>query len=270
LTTRPLSEYKAFLFDLDGCIYFSDVLAPGAKDLLNQLRLEQKKVCFVTNNSRETAFEVSKKLYKMGIQVEPEEIITATEYVGKYIKEQYGCISTRVAGSSSLQDSLKKYGHCLQSFDSKEPAEMIVVGRDLQFDYAKLQQIVEEACKGACVVSTNPDIYHPGSCGERVPETGALVTAIEAMLGKKVEYVGKPAPYLFQYGMEVCGYGPEESVMVGDNLNTDIAGGLQVGMTTAWIKGHENDQELNENKPDFIVNTMKELVDLYNMKPETV
>jgi 4-nitrophenyl phosphatase len=266
LRRRRLTDMRAYFFDLDGCVYFSNKLASGSKELLQQIRSEQKKVCFITNNSRQTALEVSLKLEGLGLEVRPEEIITATECVGKYIKERYGLVRAKVAGSLSLQRSMTEFGHTVEPFINKSQADVIVIGRDTEFDYEKLRQIVFEADQGVRIISANPDLYHPGSLGEKVPETGSIVTSVEAIIGQKVEYVGKPAPFLFQYGMEVCGIEPHESVMVGDNLRTDIKGGAHSGMTTVWITGRsvQEKQDAIELKPDYIVENMEDLLLLYN------
>jgi 4-nitrophenyl phosphatase len=262
LDKRQLREMKAFLFDLDGCIYHGDVLAPGSKELMGRLLTEGKKICFITNNSRETACEISTKLTLMGLRVESKRIITATEYVGKYIKDRYGLVNVKTVGSMNLKRSIEHFGHSVYPLNSQITSDIIVIGRDIEFNYEKLQQIVDEAGRGARVISTNPDMYHPGSHRERIPETGSIVSSVEAILDKKVEFVGKPAPYLFQYGMEICDSSPKETVMVGDNLKTDIKGGIQAGMKTVWIQGQQDylQNGINEWKPDYVADDIKGLL----------
>ncbi|WP_163538234.1 HAD-IIA family hydrolase [Gracilibacillus sp. YIM 98692] len=265
---NALKSVEAFFFDLDGCIYHTNQPAPGAKEMLTLLRQEGKKVGFITNNSRQTGEEITEKLRKMDLMVSPEEIVTATEMTGAYLKEKYGLLTVKVIGSKGLEQSLERWGHKVVGLKNHVMVDAIVIGRDTAFTFDKIQLIEELESKGVRIVSTNPDLYHPGSRGNRVPETGALVAAIEAIIGKTVEYVGKPNPYLFQFAMEFFGTKAVHSVMVGDNLNTDITGAVQAGMKTAWIRGAGMDQALDVRdkfiaKPDVIVDQMEELLAYY-------
>lgn len=260
-----LSTVDAFFFDLDGCIYHTDQLASGANELLELLRQSGKKVGFITNNSRETGVEIAKKLKNMGLSVTPGQIVTATEMTGAYLKEKYGSLNVTVVGSEALGQSLERWGHHVLALEGAEKVDAVVVGRDTEFTFDKLHLVAELEGKGARVVSTNPDMYHPGKGGVRVPETGALIAAIEAIIQKSVEYVGKPDPYLFQFGMNLFEAAPSKSVMVGDNLETDIKGGIQAGMHTIWIRGAGMGQSLDDleertQKPDVTINQLDELL----------
>jgi ribonucleotide monophosphatase NagD (HAD superfamily) len=128
---------------------------------------------------------------------------------------------------------------------------------------------VDSEGAGSLLIATNPDAFHPGLGGSKVLETGALVASVEAIIGKPIQYVGKPAPHLFHFGMRLYGVKAEQCVMVGDNLYTDIAGGIHAGMRTVWIRGAGMNQSLAEREhpgamPDIIVNSMEELVTYYN------
>jgi HAD superfamily hydrolase (TIGR01450 family) len=138
------------------------------------------------------------------------------------------------------------------------PVRTVVIGRDTEYDYGKMQAIVEEMDRGTPVLATNPDVFHPGSRGEKVPETGSLYSPLEAITGKKVSYFGKPAPYMFELTMERCGVTrPEACVMVGDNLRTDIAGGRSAGLKTLWLSGMsgaaEEASDADTERPDYAI-----------------
>lgn len=261
-----IHDMEAFLFDLDGCIYFGDVQAPGSHAMLQLLRAEGKSVFFVTNNSTQTAETIALRLNQMGLPAMPRQVIVATDITGLYIKEVYGRVKVKVVGSAELRASLANLGHLVVPLDSPEQAEVIVVGRDTQFHYDKLKRIAEEATKGAIVIGTNADSYHIGSYGEKIPETGALTAAVEAMIGK-IQHIGKPEPYLFHYVTKKYDIRLESSVMIGDNFNTDIAGGILAGMRTIWVKREENDfvpnQEVMHLKPDLTVTGIDHLLELY-------
>jgi HAD superfamily hydrolase (TIGR01450 family) len=268
-----LSGMEAFLFDLDGCLYYGNVPATGAGPLLQLLKDEGKSYFFITNNSTDTAQEIASRLNIMGLLAVPRQVITATELTGDYIKDTYGVVKVKVAGSEGLRSSLEHAGHRVLSSDSQETADVVVIGRDTYFHYGKLMWIAREGQRGAKIIGTNPDAYHLDGKGEKVPETGSLTAAVEAMIGKKVEHVGKPEPYLFQYAMKQFHLKPETSVMVGDNINTDMLGGIRSGMHTVWVKGEENCFIPNEYtlgiQPDLIVSGIEHLLDLYKRQEQT-
>lgn len=257
-----------YFFDLDGCVYHTDHPASGAKELLEQLRCDGKRVGFITNNSREMAFDIAEKLLKMGFEIKPEEIITATDVTGYYLKERYGIQTVKVVGSIGLARSIEQWGHRVVDIASSDEVDVIVIGRDIDFTFDKLQQIVEFEGMGARVLAVNPDYFHPGQRGRRVPETGALAAAVEVIIDKRLEYVGKPATNMFDFGMRLYGVESHQCIMVGDNLYTDIAGGSQAGMRTIWIRGAGMNQTLSDSdlttpRPNMIVDSMDEFLCLY-------
>ncbi|MBP3950098.1 HAD-IIA family hydrolase [Bacillus suaedae] len=258
----------AFLFDLDGCIYHGDQAAAGAHELINLLRTINKKIRFITNNSSDNAIGIQTKLDQMGINVEETEIITTTDYIGHFLLEEYGLSKVKVIGSQTLKECIAKQGHTILDDFSREVSDVIVIGRDVSFTYQKLKMIVNEALHGANLIGTNPDMTHPGVNGELVPETGSLVAAVESMIGRKIQSFGKPAPYLFEYGMSSCHVSPKECVMFGDNFTTDMVGAIQLGMSAVWLTDrtefHPNEAiDINGNAPK-IISSLQLLVEKYD------
>ncbi|SEN81790.1 HAD-IIA family hydrolase [Paenibacillus sp. OV219] len=261
-------QVKAFFFDLDGCVYFTETLALRADTLVERLKQEGKKVGFITNNSRLRAYEVKAKLHNLGLDIPSEHIFTATDYTGLYLKKKYGNKRVKSVGSVGLSAALATAGHDLLPLDAEEQADIVVVGRDITFSYATLERIAKELDRGALLIGVNADGCHPGSQGERIPETGALIAAIEAVSGRKAEYVGKPEPHLFLYGMQAFGCSEQESVMIGDNYYTDITGGKHAGMHTVWIRSESaNPASLAERdsndwpKANYVYATIAELLE---------
>ena len=233
-----LGDY--YFFDLDGCVYFSDRPAPGAAEVLQFLRDAGKGVAFVTNNSTDSREELAARLQGMGLAAEPEEMFAAGELVGPYLLGRFGPSKVKVIGSRSLHRALERSGHTVLPLDSGQTAEIVVLGRDVRFSYERIMICLEELEKGARGIATNPDLWHPGPGGRRIPETGAFALLLEAAGGKKFEFFGKPDPGMFRLAMERVGAErPDRCVMVGDNLSTDIAGGRAAGMRTVWLTNGE-------------------------------
>jgi HAD superfamily hydrolase (TIGR01450 family) len=230
-----VSAIRGFLFDLDGCIYSGSQLYPGALELLRLLHETDKKIMFVSNNSTDRAATIRAKLLDMKAPAENSTILVATELVGTYLNERYGTLTVAVVGSADLIAALEESGHLVVPLEGTEPVDAVIVGRDTEFTYQKLEHCGRHLSQGAKLIAANLDLYHPGVHGELVPETGSLVAAIQSIAKTEVEVVGKPTAYPFNRALSLHGLLPSECVMIGDNLFTDIQGGLDVGMHTVWI-----------------------------------
>lgn len=257
------SDMDAYLFDLDGCIYYGDSPAPGAVTLLEVMKRDQKPCFFVTNNSTHSGEQIAERLRGMGLEVNADQVLTVTEYLGQYVLDKYGRRSIKAAGSAALMDALARCGHQLIEMDSVEQPEVVIIGRDTEFTYSKLQTIAHHAERGALLIAGNPDTYHLGKLRERIPETGALAAAVEAVVERQVEYVGKPEPHIFKYAAYKYGLNLERCVMVGDNYDTDILGGYRSGMQTIWISGDSSRSSAARKLHDLAVDHMQELYELY-------
>lgn len=259
-------DIDAFFLDLDGCVYFGDRIAEGAVAFLKRVRGAGKALYFLTNNSTHSSESVAERLRDMGITVEAEHVLTATDYVGTYILERWGRVRLKAVGSAGLENALAAAGHRVLPLDAKQNADIVVIGRDTDFTYRKLAAAAEEVRRGARLIAANPDLYHPGPSGEHVPETGAMAAAIEAVAGVRAEYVGKPAPHMFRYGLGLCGVEPSRSVMIGDNLQTDIRGGVAAGMRTVWLYGEQSKDNASADGdtlvPDLAVKHLAELLQM--------
>lgn len=253
---------SCLLFDLDGCIYHGDQLADGVSELLQWAEEGKKTVGFVTNNSSHSGVELAQKLTGMGIKVDPQRMITATDYTGTYLKRRCGTLRLKCIGSESLHDALQRSGHAIVPLESTLKMDGMVIGRDTTFDYQKLAHLMDHVYQGGRVVATNPDLFHLGTKKQIVPETGAFIAAIQNMEEHAVTSIGKPAPFLFHCGLEQCGARPETTVMIGDNLYTDILGAQQAGMKTIWIQSDQKPETV-PTTPDVTVNSIRELVACY-------
>ncbi|MED4953164.1 HAD-IIA family hydrolase [Paenibacillus macerans] len=262
---RWMDGISTLFFDLDGCIYFGRKLAERANDLMDLLRGQGYRIGFITNNSRENSAEIGARLAEMGLQLEGELIISATEAAAAYLKDVYGLVAVKVSGSASLNESLENAGHRVLDWAKSDPADVVVIGRDTKFDYRRLEQIVNEVVRGAHVISTNPDYMHPGEDEWIVPETGSLLAAVESITGGPILSIGKPHAWLYELAMRKYGVVSAECVMVGDNLDTDIAGAEQAGMKTVWVRRSSQpgrNRKASSAVPTVTVSALSELYEL--------
>lgn len=261
-----LADTKVCFFDLDGCVYHGNRLSPGVLPLLDQLQRRGIRYAFLTNNSRLSSAEIGESLAAMGLNVPSDSILPVTDLAGTFIRDKFGCVTVKTIGSASLERSIADAGHRTVPWEH-QTADVVIIGRDTEFHYGKLQQVAADISGGAHLIATNPDIDHPGAFGERIPETGAILASIEAMTGTSAECIGKPAPYMFLYGMNRYNAVPESCVMIGDNLYTDIKGSKQAGFRSVWItNGTERNHHIlnrkigpEHSRPDVVVDNMEEL-----------
>ncbi|WP_270181196.1 HAD-IIA family hydrolase [Alkalihalobacillus sp. CinArs1] len=254
-----MNNFRGFLFDLDGTIYAGTKLIDGATDLLTLLRKEGKTIAFMTNNSTLNAAEIRMKLAKFGVPAEEEEIICPTDCAGTFLTDHFGPSNVYVIGSDALKENVARSGHTLLHSVNAH-CDVVLVGRDLEFTYRKLEDASIHVQKGALLVATNMDHTHPIQTGDDVPETGALVAAIQATVSIEPLIIGKPDAYLYDTALKRFGLTPEDTVMIGDNPLTDIQGGINAGLHSVLIDLHG--KKMLPMTGD--VRTVERLKDLYD------
>jgi HAD superfamily hydrolase (TIGR01450 family) len=260
--TVAIADCSTFIFDLDGTVYFGNHVYQGAKKLLQLLNHQEKQVIFLSNNSTDSSEAIQKKLIDKNLPVQDSIILAATDLAGNYLLQKYGKVRVKTFGTRTLENSIISAGHITIPVDSREPCDVVLVGRDPFFTYQNLHDCTRTLLEGAKLVAVNSDLFHPGVDGSRVPETGALIAAIQAVTGQsEYESIGKPNNYSFNKILEQASVKPELCVMIGDNPYTDIRGGYLAGMLTVWISHKKTFPKELEFKPDVTVSSIGELVD---------
>jgi len=258
--------FRGFIFDLDGTVYLSDKLIPGADRVIRLLREKGRKVVFLSNKPIQTREDYASKLTRLGIPTQPEEVINSTFVMINYLKKNTPQAKLFVVGEIPFVEELRKAGFTI----SEEPKEIdyVVVAFDRTFDYRKLNIAFQAIKLGAHFVATNPDRTCPVEGGE-IPDCAGMIAAIEAVTQKKVEViVGKPSPFIVQAALEVMGLRPDNCILIGDRLETDIKMGKESGIATGIVlTGVTNEETLREIKhtsiqPDFVFQTIADVENL--------
>ena len=256
--------FKGFIFDLDGTIYRSDTLISGADGVIRLLRENKRKVVFLSNKPIQTREDYASKLTRLGIPTQPDEVINSTFVMANYLKKIAPQARLFVVGETPFVEELKRAGFSIT--DDPKEIEYVVVAFDRTFDYRKLN-IAYQAIKkfGAHFVATNPDRTCPVEGGE-IPDCAGMIAAIEAVTEKKVEViVGKPSPIMIQTVLDVMGLKPEDCILIGDRLDTDIKMGRDSGIATGIVlTGVTDEKMLKESSihPDFIFQSIADVEDL--------
>ncbi len=253
-----LRSLRAFVFDLDGCVYNGETLLPGVGTVLDALRRSGRRVLFLTNNSRQAADELLDKLRRLDIAADPEEILSAAEITGPLLRARYGPARVLAVGSPRLMALLAAAGHTVLPLDDYRRAQVVVIGHDDDFGYRKLTALARAVRAGAAFVAVNLDPRLPVEAGEFFPGCGAIVEAVAAAGGVRPMVIGKPEPPLFRSALERLGLPPQAVVMVGDSIHSDIRGAEGVGLGTIWIAPPGADP--GDVRPDLTIHTYAELL----------
>ena len=257
-----------FLIDLDGTLYRGTERIDYAAEFIQWLKERKMPYLFVTNNSSRTPEQVSGHLRLMGIDAEPEQVMTsglaAAEYIRKQQpnKQQTGR-TVYLIGEHGLEQALKAAG--LNIVDQEQP-DFVVQGIDRNFTYDKLNLAVRYILSGAQYILTNPDHMVPAN-GGAMPGAGAIAASIRTASGMEPVIIGKPSPIMINYAVQQLRLPLEEIWVVGDNLDTDISGGHAAGCRTALVLtgvSKANDlkrwMEMKGTAPDLVSANLRELI----------
>jgi NagD protein len=261
MSRRPLRIYRGYAVDLDGTVYLGDTLLPGADRAVEALRRSGARVVFLSNNPLYTREDYAAKLTRLGIPTPPEDVITSSGVLVRYLASTAPGARLFVIGEESVKRELAAAG--LRLVDRPEDVDYVVACFDRTFDYRKLQVGFDALRRGARFVATNRDPYCPTPEGG-LPDAGAVVAALEAATGRRVEeVVGKPSPIMAQVLRERLGTPAEDTLVVGDRLETDVALGKKVGCATAVVLTGATTPEMVERcpePPDFVLATVAEVI----------
>ncbi len=222
--------YDAFLFDLDGVVYRGSNAIPEARPTLELLREMGKRIAFVTNNSARTPDEVAARLEAMGIPATAHEVQTSALATADLLANR-GVRDAFVIGEAGIREALMAKGIALVGSDAGS-VDVVVVGWDRGADYDKLKVASLLVERGATLVATNADASFPAPDGDW-PGAGALLAAIETTTGSRAEVVGKPNAPLLIAALDRAGGG--RPLMIGDRLDTDIAGAVGLGWDSLLV-----------------------------------
>lgn len=254
---------RTFVFDLDGVVYRGEQALPGAVDTIETLRKLGRQVYFLTNNSTQTRTTYANKLRGMGIPAEEGHIMTSSYATALYLSELDGNGKTAfVVGEEGIRKELEAVGIRVVK---DPPADYVVAGMDKSFDYQTLLRAQQAILGGAKFIATNRDATYPLEGGLVVPGGGALVAAIEVASGVQPVVIGKPETHTMHSILELAGCLPEEAVIIGDRLDTDVLLGKRIGSPTVLVlTGVTTEQDVEKSpeelRPDLVVHTLPEIL----------
>ncbi|KAB2334744.1 TIGR01457 family HAD-type hydrolase [Cytobacillus depressus] len=251
-----MNKYQGYLIDLDGTMYRGTELIEEAADFIDQLRERDIPYLFVTNNSSRTPAQVAEKLRQFNISANEEQVFTTSIATANYIYEQNKDASVYVIGEEGIRNALREKGFTF----TEDAADYVVVGIDRSISYEKLTVACLAVRNGATFISTNGDIAIPTERG-LLPGNGSLTSVISVSTQTKPIFIGKPESIIMEQALQVLGTKKEETLMVGDNYDTDILAGMNAGLDTLLVHTGVTTKELltkYEKKPTYVVDSLKD------------
>ncbi|HRI89674.1 MAG TPA: HAD-IIA family hydrolase, partial [Candidatus Hydrogenedentes bacterium] len=251
---------RGYLIDMDGVIYRGSELIAGADRFIRRLRDLDLPFMFLTNNSQRTRRDVATRLQRMGIAVEERHIYTCAMATGRFLAQQKPNGTAFVIGEGGLLQALHANGYSIVDSDP----DYVVVGEGRTMTFEIMERATRMIFNGAKLVSTNMDPNCPTADGIR-PGCGAITAMLESATGVPAFSVGKPNPIMMRVARKELNLSAEETTMIGDTMETDIVGGMQMGYRTILVlSGGTRHEDLGKfaYRPDVIVNSIADLCDV--------
>lgn len=254
---EQLRNKRGFICDMDGVIYHGSRLLEGSKGFVDWLKSEGKQFLFLTNSSARSPRELHQKLMHMGIEVGEDHFITSGMATAHFIASQ--CPGGRVfaIGDSGLYQALYEAG---LSIDESQP-DYVVVGETRSYSYEKIETAILLVLAGAKLIGTNPDLTGPTERGIG-PACRALIAPIEMATGKQAYFIGKPNPLIMRHARQLFNCRRDETVIIGDRMDTDIVAGIESGIDTVLVLSgitKESDLDRYPYKPHYILKDVSEI-----------
>ena len=259
---QTIRKTKLFLFDQDGTLYLGNRLYDFTIPMLEKIKATGRRYMFMTNNSSKSVEDYIKKLEKMGIKATREDFITSSQATAYYLKKHHPGKTLYVCGTRSLIRELEMEGFATTT--DLDKVECVVMGFDTELTFQKLEDVSRLLLTRPELpyIATNPDWVCPTEFGS-VPDCGSVSDMLYNVSGKRPLFIGKPSPLMPQLAMERWNAAPEETVVIGDRIYTDIKSGLNAGALTALVMSGETTPEILEasaDKPHLVLRDCSEII----------
>lgn len=255
-----LKKKTLYLLDMDGTIYNENQIFEGTLDFLRAIEEQGGQYIFITNNSSKSVEDYVKKVRAMGISASYEHFYTSSQATAMYLQENYPGQIVYCMGTDSLVQELRKSGiEVVTEVDDR--ASVVLIGFDTENTSEKIRNTCIMLGKDVAYLATNPDLVCPVSFGY-IPDCGSMSIMLKNATGKEPFFIGKPEPIMVNCVLKKQNKRPEEAVIVGDRLYTDIKTGERAGVDTICVLSGEasmEDIQSSDVKPTYIFESVKEI-----------
>lgn len=248
---------KNYLIDMDGVLVRGKQAISGAQDFINRLKERSAKFLVVTNNPLYTQADLAYRLQAIGLNIPSANIFTSAMATALFLNAQRPKGTAFVIGESGLTSALHEISYIITDHNP----EYVVLGETYSYNFEQIAKAVRLVNAGSRFIATNPDPAGPTESGI-VPACGAMAALIEKTTGRVPFFVGKPAPLMMRYAMNYLEVHSQNTIMVGDRMDTDIIAGMQAGMDTILVlTGLTAREDLNAYpfRPTLVLDTVADI-----------
>jgi HAD superfamily hydrolase (TIGR01450 family) len=249
---------RVFFFDLDGVLSVGKEKPRylGGREVVSRLKELGKKAYVLTNDSTQTREEISRNLSGLGFTIAVDEILTSSYLTARYLTERFGHARFYLVGEQGLRRELETAGH-----ESSDHPQVVVVALDRQLTYEKLNDALAFLRAGAVLVGSYGGAVYMSASGPAL-SAGPIVKTLEFASGKRAAMIGKPATRMFRLALTLANERPNNAVMVGDQVETDLIGARKAGIHTILVlTGVETEATMAHSKfkPDAVIETVDDM-----------
>jgi 5'-nucleotidase len=236
--------HKHYVMDMDGVIVRGSQPVPGAAEFIARLQENGQRFLVLTNNSVYAPRDLANRLRYVGINVPDELVYTSGIATAKFLHSQRPNGTAYVIGEAGLTTALHDVGYVL----TEHEPDYVVLGETATYSFERITQAIRLVMEGSRFIATNPDPIGPVE-GGIAPATGAVAALIEKATGIAPYFVGKPNPLMLRTALRVIDAHSEETVMIGDRMDTDILMGIESGLETILVLSGVTSREQVERFP---------------------
>jgi NagD protein len=248
---------KHFITDMDGVLVKGKQIIPGADRFIARLQELGREYLLLTNNSLYTRRDLAHRLQTVGMEIPIERLFTSAMATADFLQSQRPEGTAFVVGASGLTQAIHEIGYVITDIDP----DYVVLGETEGYNFETITKAIRLIEAGARFIATNPDVSGPGEEGT-VPGCGAMAALIEKASGKAPLYVGKPNPLMMRSALNYLDVHSEDTVMVGDRMDTDIVAGVESGMRTILVLTgvtHREDIDRFPYRPTWVLESVAEI-----------
>lgn len=257
-----MARFRGALVDLDGTVWRGSTPVPGAEAGIRALQEAGVPIVFVTNNTGIRPETFADRLDDLGIDVAGDDladrVVTATTATAEYLAETHPDAEVYVVGRQAVSDAIRERGLTVVE---EGPADVVVAAFTRDLNYALMKRTLRAFRSDTLFVATNPDRTTPAEDGV-APGAGYVVGAVEGMTGRDPLVVGKPSTRLAEMALARLDADPEDCLIVGDRIDTDVLMGERAGMETALVLSGTStraDAEAGEFEPDHVIESLADV-----------
>jgi NagD protein len=221
---------KSFLIDMDGVLIRGKTLIPGAQEFIKKLVEKQRKFLILTNNPIYSPRDLQYRLASAGLDVPESNLFTSAMATAQFLANQRPNGTAFTIGESGLTSALHDVGYVLTS----NKPDYVVLGETNSYHFERITMAIRLIMEGARFIATNPDTSGPTESGIQ-PACGAMAALIKTATGISPYFIGKPNPLMMRSALNYIDSHSENTIMVGDRMDTDVIGGIEAGMETILV-----------------------------------